>query len=266
MVGKTNALGDPQSFDSLRFTYTIGSDVFSIQNGKTYKNGTETSSGLPFSIATGGTNKRLWEIKFTKSGTAKFLVFPTKAIDVFCCGGGGGGFSSGCGGGGGYTKTQKNIAVNLNQNYSVVIGAGGSPKTMDFSKAGVVQAAGTGGSSSAFGVSAAGGYGAKNDGDTSYFGGHYCGGNGGSGGGSGAAGGTNGGNGSKADTAARIAGRGQGTTTKAFGDSNATAYGAGGSGTTSSAPTANTGHGGNSSSGGSPTAGATGLVIIRNKR
>ena len=263
MVGKTNAIGDPQSFNSIRFTYTVGSDVFKVQNGKTYKNNTETSSGLPFSITTSGTLKHTWQIKFTKSGTLKFQLFPLRKIDVFCVGGGGGACASngwnGIGGGGGYTKTGLNKSVTLNTNYSIVIGAGGKGINLGTAK--------DGGASSAFSVTANGGKGAKttDSGNTNWP--NLYGGNGGSGGGVNAAGGTNGGDGSTSTSLGIVhKGTGQGTTTGEFGNSSATKYGAGGSGTSHSTPSANTGHGGNSDGAGGFTAGASGVVIIRNKR
>lgn len=251
MVGWTNATGDMLSFDSIVMTYTVGSSVYTLRDGKVYLNGSVVTSNLPFSIVTGGTNKRLWEIRFLKSGTAKFLSFALRAIDVFCVGGGGGSHlvfnaTEDAGGGGGYTKTLKGVIVSLNTGYNIVIGAGGAVDlTTNQSK--------TGGTSSGFGCSANGGKGAES----------FHGGDGGSGGGYRGTGGTNGGDGSSYGI--YTGGTGQHTTTKAFGDSAATAYGAGGSGVSSAAPVANTGHGGNAYNG-TTTAGASGIVIVRNKR
>lgn len=174
-----------------------------------------------YSSATCATNAQ-GSKTFTASGT---FTVPSNVntIDVFCVGGGGGNTSKyRCGGGGGgYTAYKTKISVSAGTTYTVTIGAGGT--------------AGTGGTTS-FGslVSATGG-----TSDTS------SGGDGGSGGGSsmaaghnanyfGLTGGSNGGNGGGlTDTSAnkyKYAGIGQGTTTRAFGESSGTLYAGGGGG------------------------------------
>ena len=176
-----------------------------------------------------------WFIKFLQSGTFKMIDPATYNLDIFLVGGGGAGawnygFSSG-GGGGGYVKSFTYTAAKDTE-YAAVIGAGG--KSVSGS------AGGTGGTTSIFGTSAAGGKGGgfsfNNSGDY----GNGSGGDGGSGGGtggwnqldSGKNGGTNGGNGGQAggDNAKGIAGKGAGVSTIPWG--NETKYGryAGGGG------------------------------------
>ena len=218
-----------------------------------------------------------WKIRFLTSGTLTFDS-PVSVLDVFLVGGGGagskadtGGGSSG--GGGGYTTTVKNIKVENNVSYEIVVGDGGQTSSEDGSE------------STAFNQSAAGGIGAKK---------RSAGGNGGSGGGvyngKGASDGANAAN--RSDLSSWKGGTGQGTTTREFGESDGTLYsggggassnsggsGGGGKGGTSSHPagyagTTNTGGGGgggyrlqNSDSGntyGAGGKGGSGIVIIRN--
>lgn len=212
-----------------------------------------------------------WKIKFLTSGEFRIsrLNGFTGGIDVFAVGGGARGKSR-TGGGGGYTKTVKNITIKENTTYSIVIGAGGGE---------------TGGTSFGFGVSAAGGNKA----------------NGGSGGGSlCAAGGSNGSNGGIYSSDYQY-GKGQGSTTREFGESGGALYaggggggavhsevsymyagsggsgggggGAGGSGSRAVNGTANTGGGGGGSSmsgnyisDGNYGSGGSGIVVIRNAR
>lgn len=165
-----------------------------------------------------------WRIKLKSSGTLKFTNLGKwdGKLDVFCVGGGcaGGGGTNGqwnAGGGygkagsGGYTTTQKSIYATANTAYSIAIGAGGQSTFA------------SGGSTSALGVAAGGG---------TKLGG-------GSGGGAYGNqevnnGGSNGGNGDPQD-AVNIGidhngspGKGQGTTTREFGESNGTLYAGGG--------------------------------------
>ena len=99
-----------------------------------------------------------WYIKFTKTGTLKFNSIKNPTIDVFAVGGGAGGTTYVWGecdeavsGGGNY-----NIATNINvvagDSYPIVIGAGGGTIKCTSTRK-------TGGASSGFGVSAAGGSG-----------------------------------------------------------------------------------------------------------
>lgn len=224
-----------------------------------------------------------WKIKLKSGGTLRFshLGNCTGAIDVFLVGGGGGGGTSG-GGGGKTTTSTATIAVNTN--YTIAVGGGGASGKLNVT-------GGTGGTSTAFSKSAAGGTG----GGGSTVG--SAGGSGGSGGGGyggndvGGAGGSNGGNGTRYNLDSK-AGSGQGTTTREFGSSSGTLYagggggagkpgGAGGSGgggagihldnyaTTGGTPgTTNTGGGGGGYSWTTHTGGAggSGIVVIRNKR
>ena len=138
-----------------------------------------------------------WFIKFLQSGNFKMIYPDTYNLDIFLVGGGGagawngGGFSSG-GGGGGYVKLFTYKAAKDTE-YAAVIGAGGK------SVAG--SAGGTGGTTSIFGNSAAGGAGGDYGLPASDYVRQGYGGAGGSGGGnggynhldSGKPGGTNGG-------------------------------------------------------------------------
>ena len=210
-----------------------------------------------------------WRIKFLTSGTLTFtkLGSAKNGIDVFLVGGGG------CGiwampGAGGYTFTNKHIIPNATTNYSIVIGAGSTSDT------------GQGGTSSAFGSSAKGGYSGKH---ATYPGT----------GGTGAPraynnmGSSDGANGAGASG---NAGKGQGTTTREFGESGGTLYAGSGATTTSATTTyyggaggggnveggnamagaANTGGGGAGSGAGTDKIqaanGGSGIVIIRNAR
>ena len=179
-------------------------------------NMTYTYTGSHEKIDDGSGN---WRIKFKSSGTLKFTNLGKwdGKLDVFCVGGGSAGGSgnwdanNGKAGSGGYTKTQKSIQVTANTAYSIVIGAGGQ------------SAFASGGSTSALGVTANGG---------TKLGG-------GSGGGAYGNnqvnnGGSNGGNGDP-QNAANIGidhwgspGKGQGTTTREFGEPTGTLYAGGG--------------------------------------
>lgn len=225
-------------------------------------------SGKEISVTQGD-----WRIRFLTSGTLTFSALngADKGIDVFCVGGGAGGQrneDSGYGtmrpgGGGGYTTTTKKVSVKENTPYSVVVGAGGA--YLGYVKGG--SYGNSGGKTSAFGCEANGGYAAY------AAAGNSPGGNGGSGGGSAAgnSGGTNGGNGGGASSTdpygnalpSNARGLGQGTTTKAFGESSGELFSNGGSGGSNSASgAANSGTGG----GGAGGSGGSGIVIIRNAR
>ena len=172
-----------------------------------------------------------WRIKFYTSGT---LVFAKKQkVDLFLVGGGGNGGAysapnaGGGGGGGGYTGTFKQLTIEAQQSYSIVVG-------------------GSAGASSALGKSVNGGNSASiND---------AAGANGGSGGGGGcgtASGGDRGGGNGGSDGSDGVngygnGGKGQGTTTREFGETGATLYagGGGGSAYNSSSPAGKGGGGG----------------------
>lgn len=202
-----------------------------------------------------------WRVKFLSSGT--FTPLTNMLVDVFLVGGGGGkgykGSSSsgwgdpGCGGGG-YTTTSKSIVLTANTEYAIVVGNGGTSTTSDGQ---------SGGTSIGFNQQALGGkygYYYKNGGYNDYTGG-----DGGSGGSTStlALGGTDGGNGSApsypGSYSNHVVGKGQGTTTREFGEPTGDLYASGG-GTNITMLELNSGNGSCS------YAAATGIVIIRNHR
>lgn len=224
------------------------------------------------------TSQDNWKIRFLTSGILKFQALngAENGIDVFLVGGGGGGHGDRCaggGGGGGYTTTGLAVSVDAGKSYEIYIGAGGA-------------AGSDGGNSSAFGLTADGG----KDGGTNA---NLYGGNGGSGGGGFGHQYNAGNGGSDGSNAASgyYPGKGQGTTTREFGDPEARLYSGGGGGGTGSSfdygkggaggggnggkssvdptsGTANTGGGGGGGPDGSKggAAGGSGIVIIRNRR
>ena len=150
--------------------------------------------------------------------------------DIFCVGGGGGGgggdkydnnAAGSSGGGGGYTKTALNISVSSGQTLNCVIGGGGrGTSSISAGSQGGTTYVNRNGSTL---CTAKGGSG----------GGYSSNGDGGSGGGgiNNGRGGSNGGNG--ADSPGYSTGRtgkGQGSTTRPFGESSGTAYSGGGGG------------------------------------
>lgn len=191
-----------------------------------------TSSGeligtpIQSNITTGGTSTQT----ITSS---RNVTVPSgySLCDIFCVGGGGGGGGGeksdnnaygSSGAGGGYTKTVFNISVSSGQVLNCVIGGGGGGSSSASNNGG------TGGTtyvnrSGATLCTATGGSG----------GGCYAMGNGGSGGGgaNNGRGGSNGGNGSDSPGySTGRTGKGQGTTTRPFGESSGTAYSGGGGG------------------------------------
>ena len=208
-----------------------------------------------------------------------------KSYDVFLVGGGGGGGvtgqdsasggSYGGGGGGGYTTTQSNLAVTGLTSVSIVVGAGGTGAEYNHSQHKTTPGTAGGASTVTIGETV---YQAKGGSPGSSSSGGVGGSNGGSGSGNGGSDGV----------------PGQGTTTRAFGESSGTLYagggggaggyggdGGGGNGSTKNQEsehkglpgTANTGGGGGGgfyeySSGGSGTHGfggngGSGIVILR---
>lgn len=219
-----------------------------------------TSGGLPEFTYTGDhtmieeSNKN-WRIRFLGSGT--FTPKENITIDVCVVGGGGGGSRNpdapSRGGCGGFTQNQMSIVLFADEPYPVVVGAGGIGNTSTGGGLG-----GKGGASSAFGVQALGG-----DGGERYN--PWYGGSGGAS--TNGSPGVDGANGTGADPN----GIGQGTTTREFGEPTGFRYSDGG-GLTASGTYAplyvNTGHGGwaRTSAGLSGQNGASGIVVIRNKR
>ena len=174
-----------------------------------------------------------WRIKFLSSGT--LTVAQDVFVDIFAVGGGGNGAEgynyasnvsgcSGSGGGGGYTSTMKNIKLSKGAEYTVTVGAatGASSIIKVGESIAVCEAAG------------------GNSGKRSGFDG-ATGGDGGSGGGPGvysasSAKGSPGSDGSDgSDTVysgvtKSAGGKGQGTTTREFGEDTGDLYGGGGGG------------------------------------
>lgn len=203
-----------------------------------------------------------WKIRFLTSGTLRFTnLRGYESIDAFLVGGGGSGFFglSAPGGSGGYTKTISKLALKLNYDYKIVIGAGGAKSGYGNGLAGgatsfaehCVNGGSGGGVSNAKGGSGGGGYQGK--------------------------GGTDGSAGTKGAA-------GQGTTTREFGTATGRLYSGGGGGqdaapgdetagdgritnTQSRNGMTNRGGGGagqiNSSV---ATTGGSGIVVIRNAR
>lgn len=195
-----------------------------------------------------------WRIKFLASGT--FTPLKNMVIDAFLLGGGGGRSYVLCGAGGaGYTTTVRSVVLTANTAYPIVVGAAGKNIT-DGNLNGT-----DGGTTSAFAASALGGKGSKRGYNTS----KQPGADGGSGGGglnvsgvhanySTATGGTDGGDGTTATTAG---GKGQGTTTREFGEADGDLYASGG-GDNLTATVPNSGNGGAYN-----VEPADGIVVIR---
>ena len=198
-----------------------------------------------------------WRIKFLSSGT--FTPLKDMVIDVFLVGAGGGKGSVRCGGGGaGYTTTVRSITLAANTAYQITIGAAGKNGNKGNSTS--VTDGTDGGTTSAFSTVAAGGKGSTTGRGT---GGTGRSGDGGSGGGGynvaagnvgSAAGGTDGGDGTTATTAG---GKGQGTTTREFGEADGDLYASGG-GDNLTATVPNSGNGGAYN-----VEPADGIVVIR---
>ena len=209
-----------------------------------------------------------WKIRFLSSGT--FVSDNDIYVDVFAVGAGGGGSGStsaleGSGGGGGYTTTIRNVYVKAGEPYDIIVGAGGSKGSSSNP-----SSAGNGGNSSGFSVAAEGGKGGYGSSGSSGRGG-----NGGSGGGSwGGDGGTDGsdGVGISNQYGSGTGGKGQGTTTREFGEADGTLYSKGGKGSIAANITNvvdNSGNGGHGRSAAAKTSGdkgSSGIVIIRNAR
>ena len=228
-----------------------------------------------------------WRIKFLSSGTLTFtsLGNARKGIDVFLVGGGAGGAYHGVGGmwarsggGSGYVTTVKDgsIVPVKGTGYGITIGAGGKSNDSSggYSPTDEYTRGANGGTTSAFGKTAAGGkYGESGYSYRTQVGllnlASATGGNGGSGGGCSAygsntwPGGYNGGNGTATDhgsaDSSATAGSGQGTTTREFGEPGGTMYAQGGGSSTGNI--ANSGNGGRHNRNGS-----SGIVVIRNRR
>ena len=213
-----------------------------------------------------------WRIRFLTSGTLTF-VKQNATVDVFCVGGGGAGTAtaSNCASGAGGRTALGTVTAVKSTSYSIIVGAG-------------AISSGQGGTTSAFGISAAGGF--SGVGTT--------GGSGGSGGSATSAANVNGAsNGSNGNESGGTVGIGQASTTREFHEPSSALYaGSGGAcrttaseavggeggggtggkyGTIASTPgAANTGGGGGAQVTGSGIgggkSGGSGVVILRNHR
>ncbi len=267
LSGKTTKFS---SDNTLTARFAAGRFIFKYTGNFKVDGGSTYTGNHAYKNSWYTTNEGNWKISFLTGGT--LTIQNDFEIDVFLVGGGAGGscsyeYSGGCGGGG-YTTTKKAITVS-GTSYSITIGGGGGTSS------------GRGGTSSAFGFTAAGGYGGSASPNGS-----------GGRGGSGGAGvndidplcnreGHYGGNGTYRG------GRGQGTTTCEFEQSRSGSrtdlsgcasgvaeYGMGGRESCvwaySWAWAANSGGGGTSSGcagfGPGPGRGQSGVVIIRNAR
>ena len=210
-----------------------------------------------------------WRIKFLSSGV--FTPLKNMAIDAFLVGGGGGSkggssnTSTTAGAGGGYTATHKAINLTSGTAYNIVVGAGGVGNN-------------TGGQTSAFGNSVDGGAPGETSSSTAY------GGSGGSGGGrapsreSAYDGGSDGADGGGYSDLSPNNGKGQGTTTREFGEPNGDLYAGGGGGHNSDGNASggngggadggqsaqdNTGGGAGGATRNGDASGGSGIVVIR---
>ena len=234
-VGSSSASG-VQSTITLTMPNLSTTYYFIVYSYCITSNGELLGTQLKGTIVTG--NSQVVTITSSKNYT---IPAGYNLVDIFCVGGGGGGGRGqdgtsttagygGGGGGGGYTKTVKNIAVSTGQVLSCVIGDGGYANsasgirnggTSSVSRSGTVLCSADGGVSPTYkgytgqkGGSGGGKGGANN---SSNF--HFSGGIGGS---DGAEGGAN--------NKTTGGGAGQGTTTRAFGESSGALYSGGGGG------------------------------------
>lgn len=210
-VGSTSSAGSVSqvtlALPNLDTTY-----YFIVYSYCTTSNGELIGSQLKGTIKTG--NTQTITIKSNQNYT---VPAGYKTADIFCVGGGGGNYSSskyysGGGAGGGYTKTVSNIGISSGQVLSCTIGGSGGATSV--SRSGTVLCIANGGKQSSAGTASEGGSGGGGYTDKS----RYDGGNGGS----------NGGGGSSSGAGAGALG--QGTTTRAFGESSGALYSGGGGG------------------------------------
>nr|DAH19516.1 MAG TPA: hypothetical protein [Caudoviricetes sp.] len=212
--------------DNVNTIIDTAKSIFSVSYNKVLVPlvGSSTPSGKLEFTYTGEYNERDdGVVELLTSG--EFVSLNDQYVDIFLVGGGGGGCSASgtygsAGGGGGYTKTLL-IGLSKDRSYNATIGAGGEGTTASNTTA-------NSGGDTIFGnVSVNGG----NGGRTYYANGGTChsGGNGGSGGGGGAKGGTDGNNGNSYNNNFIFGGKGQGTTTREFGESTGKLYADGGS-------------------------------------
>lgn len=214
------------------------------------------SIGSFTSVETQEVSNGLTSLSVTSSRTIAFSA-NAQNIDIFCVGGGGAGGACipkhypnsspewacgpSAGGGGGYTATRKNATLSRYAAYSAVVGAGGTATTTKGNDGGNTSVAGVLALGGKAGVTCDGHAGAEASADLGVYDIYYediLGGNGGSGGGgvggyapgNGGSNGDDGQGGSYRNSAIQNGGKGQGSTTTAFGEGTGIRYGAGGGG------------------------------------
>lgn len=226
-----------------------------------------TIPGKSITLASGGRgtvetkeqSNGLTSLDITSSRSVAFSA-KVRNLDVFCVGGGGAGANGGDepsgGGGGGRTGTVKNASFAPYSLIQATVGSGGAP----------ADNYGNPGGTTSFGsiLSVQGGDGGTNQTSGTYWkgGDGGCGGGGGNtyeGGSGGSNGGEGGGSRSSFDSPVYSnQGRGQGTSTRAFGDSSGQLFaGGGGGGQAGSQPPTNSGGAGGGGKGGYKTSSAS---------
>lgn len=158
----------------LTATFTRASTGISyyIRNGAVYNSSgavvSSSVSGIDFEPENSTSDN--WVLRFLVSGIFSVQIAKSNSIDVFCVGGGGGGTHGGGGsafsslgrGGHGYSTSSGSYpqSFSISTNYGIGVGSGGAANT-DTATYNTSVFAGTGGTSSAFGISASGGSGGE---------------------------------------------------------------------------------------------------------
>lgn len=111
--------------------FTDGTTYYLRAYAYTYKNATRLYTHTTTGAQASGTPVQIQGQEIFTSSREFTVPAGVNAIDVFLVGGGGGGNVNGyAGAGGGYTKTLKNLAVTPGSSISVVVGAGGAGTTV----------------------------------------------------------------------------------------------------------------------------------------
>ncbi len=247
--------------NTLRYNNAIPSNIYYANNtvkNVYYNNVKVWSASKPFAFTytgayeTEGNLEGNFVIRFKTSGTLTITSHGNNTsglYDVFAVGGGAGGGSgakttrSPRGGCGGYTNTKKKISTSLNTSYNIVIGSGGARGTAYGSE--TEYYGGDGGLSSGLGNNANGATTVKSIWGNQPDSKSYITGYGGSGGGgpagynsNGGSGGSDGSDGEKSPYYTQylssysyyLNGKGQGSTTREFGETSGKLYAGGGGG------------------------------------
>lgn len=246
---KTNSNGQVVVYvDAGTYNLTFTPSPVCVDTSIPSKSITVAAGGIA-NITTQEVSNGLTSLDITSTRTIAFSA-NIQNLDAFLVGGGGAGGGRAengqacCGGGGGYTLTRKNISISRYTAYSLIIGAGATGGTNN---------GGTGGSTSAFGASVSGGTGGKQLARNTT---EKLGGDGGSGGGSsffqndGAVWRPQKGGEDGSDGKGTNPGSGQGTTTRAFGESSGALFAGGGGCGAASATILNNGGSGGGGGGG----------------